>query len=55
MKDYRAPETMSEARAILERHTERDGICEGCLSLWARLVEFPCPYVQAARRLVADG
>ena len=55
MKDYRAPETRSEALAILEKHTERDGICEGCLASWARLVDFPCSHAQSARRILADA
>ncbi|UWZ37087.1 hypothetical protein Drose_01835 [Dactylosporangium roseum] len=56
MKDYRTPETRNEALVLLEKHTERDGICEGCLSSWARLAEFPCSLVQSARRfLTEDG
>ncbi|MEV6923854.1 hypothetical protein AB0M46_04980 [Dactylosporangium sp. NPDC051485] len=54
MKDYRAPESRSEALAFLENHIERDGICEGCLASWARLVDFPCSYAQAARRILAE-
>ncbi|MGI5239813.1 hypothetical protein [Dactylosporangium sp. CA-139066] len=54
MKDYRAPETRSEALAFLEHHIERDGICEGCLASWARLVAFPCLYAQAAQRILAN-
>ncbi|GAA2332530.1 hypothetical protein [Dactylosporangium salmoneum] len=54
MKDYRAPENRSEALALLETHIERDGICEGCLASWARLVDFPCSFAQAAHRILAD-
>lgn len=53
MKDYREPETRSEALAILEKHTERDGICEGCLAAWARLTAFPCSHVRSAYRVLA--
>ncbi|GGM41323.1 hypothetical protein ACFFX1_12825 [Dactylosporangium sucinum] len=55
MKDYRAPETRSEALALLEQHVERDGICEGCLASWARLVAFPCSHAQSARRFLAGA
>ncbi|MET7397525.1 hypothetical protein ABZS66_28965 [Dactylosporangium sp. NPDC005572] len=53
MKDFRAPETRSEALTLLEKHTERDGICEGCLGSWARLVPFPCSLVRSAHRILA--
>ena len=54
MKDYRPPETQSEALALIEKHIERDGICAGCLASWARLTAFPCLHVQSASRILAQ-
>jgi hypothetical protein len=53
-----APETPSdladEVRMIVVVHVERAGMCEGCLSMWARLAPHPCQWALWARAWLAD-
>ena len=44
--------TAGHARTVLATHVERDGVCEGRLSQWARLASFPCEQVQQARAVL---
>jgi hypothetical protein len=33
---------LDSAAAVLATHTAREGMCGGCIELWARLAPFPC-------------
>lgn len=43
-----------QVRAVVAVHVEREGMCEGCLSIWARLAPHPCQWAQWARGWLAD-
>jgi hypothetical protein len=42
------------ARAVLAVHIDWDGLCEGCLTCWARLAPFPCAHARSARLVLAS-
>ena len=47
-------EVTEQANQVAALHVERDGMCEGCLSVWARLAPYPCQRMLWARAWLAD-
>lgn len=43
---------VDRAAAVLAVHTARDGMCDGCIEIWARLAPFPCEQRQWAAAVV---
>ncbi len=39
---------LDRAAVVLAMHNARDGMCGGCIQVWARLVPFPCSQRQWA-------
>lgn len=49
-----ASDVTEQARTLVAVHVGREGMCEGCLSMWARLAPHPCQWAQWARAWLAD-
>lgn len=48
-------ELTEQAIALRSVHVERDGICAGCLDMWARLAPHPCPQADWAERVLQQA
>jgi hypothetical protein len=35
-------EVLDRAVTVLATHVDHDGVCDGCVQMWARLAPFPC-------------
>jgi hypothetical protein len=57
--DAGVADVVADARAIVDRHTEADGMCRGCIEQWARLAPYSCEQARWAtaviKRLTATG
>lgn len=45
-------ELARQALALRSVHVEHEGLCHGCLVMWARLAPHPCPQAEWAQRLL---